>query len=120
MVRRLLTPWWIALHLFAVVSVVALVGLGWWQWSRGVALDRVQNYAYGIEWWLFAAFAVFLWVKTAVDALEDPAEDQDAAAEPEPAPALPVAQQVDDDDDPELAAYNRHLAALHARAQQER
>lgn len=115
--RRLLSPWWIALHLFAAASVVALVGLGWWQWSRGVALDRVQNYAYGIEWWLFAGFAVFLWVKTAVDALDDRAEPEEQEAVP--VPTLPAAVPVSDEEDPELAAYNRHLAALHAQSQRD-
>jgi len=112
--RRLVRPGWIALHLVALVGFVALVGLGRWQWQRAVELGRVQNYSYALEWWLFAAFAVFLWLKTMADTLEEATEADDE--QPAPAPPAAVAPVVvDDEDDPELAAYNRHLAALHAR-----
>ena len=117
MLRRLLTPGWIVLHLVAVGAVVGMVGLGRWQWERGAELDRIQNYSYALEWWLFACFAVFLWVKTMADSLEDQqeqGEDEVPAAAPAPLPAA-----VDDADDPELAAYNAHLRALHARAQED-
>ena len=77
----------------------------------------MQNYSYAFEWWLFAAFAVFLWVKTMADSLEDAAAPAEERTGPEPRPAVVRAPVVDDDDDPELAAYNRHLAALHARSQ---
>ncbi|MCW2606848.1 MAG: hypothetical protein JWO60_1541 [Frankiales bacterium] len=117
--RRLLTPGWLALHVVAVAAVVALAGLGRWQWQRGVELGRVQNYSYAVEWWLFTAFAVFLWVKTMADSLEE--RDAGDVEEPAAVPA-PAALQVedDDDDDPELAAYNRHLRELHARSQGDR
>ena len=120
MVRRLLAPRWLALHALAVVAFLVLVRLGLWQWHRAEALGRVQNYAYAVEWWLFAAFAVFLWVKTMVDTAEERPDQADGADEtdaPAPAPVVPV---VDDEDDPELAAYNRHLAALHARSLEQR
>ncbi len=114
--RRLVTPGWLVLHLVAVAAVVALFELGRWQWGRGVALGRLQNYSYGVEWWLFTAFAVFLWVKTMADSLEERTQ------EPEQGEAVAAAPTVDpaagqDDDDPELAAYNRHLRALHAQSQ---
>lgn len=115
--RRLVRPGWLALHLVALVGFVCLVGLGRWQWQRAVELGRVQNYSYALEWWLFAAFAVFLWLKTMADTLEEAVETDDEP--PSPAMPLPVAAAVDDEDDPELAAYNRHLAALHARHQAE-
>ena len=112
--RRLLTPGWLALHVLALAATAFMVGLGRWQWQRGAALDRLQNYSYAIEWWLFAAFAVFLWVKTMADSLEDRVEED------EPAPVVVVPPpSPDEDDDPELAAYNAHLRALHARSQQD-
>lgn len=114
---RLLTPGWLALHVIAVGTFVALVGLGRWQWQRAVELDRIQNYSYALEWWLFAGFAVFLWVKTMADTVEDREEEPEQDALPAPAP-LPVA--ADEDEDPELAAWNAHLRALHARDQAER
>jgi DNA-binding transcriptional regulator of glucitol operon len=115
MLRRLLTPGWLALHAAAAVVVVGLVGLGRWQWHRALETHRFQNYSYAFEWWLFAAFAVFLWVKTMADSLEDAPEEPEG----EPVPVAPLAL-VDDDDDPELAAYNRRLAELHARDQADR
>ena len=114
--RRLVSPGWVGLHLVALGGFVALVGLGRWQWQRAVELDRIQNYSYALEWWLFAAFAVFLWLKTMADTLEG-APDSDV--EPAPVRPAPVAAAVEDEGDPELAAYNRHLAALHARHQAE-
>ena len=115
--RRLVGPGWIALHLVALAGFVALVALGRWQWHRALELGRVQNYSYALEWWLFAAFAVFLWLKTMADTLEEAAEADDEP--PAPVAPAPVPAVVDDADDPELAAYNRHLAALHARHQAE-
>ena len=115
MLRRLLTPGWLVLHVLAIAATAFMVGLGRWQWQRGVELDRIQNYSYAVEWWLFAAFAVFLWVKTMADSLEDRAADEDEVA-PAALPPLPAPQ---DDDDPELAAYNAHLRELHARAQRD-
>lgn len=118
MLRRLLTPGWLALHLAAVVVVAGLVELGRWQWHRALETHRFQNYSYAFEWWLFAAFAVFLWVKTMADSLED--AEEPAGPPAEVAPLVVLAPTVVDDDDPELAAYNRRLAALHARDQADR
>ncbi len=114
--RRLLTPGWLALHVLALAAATGMAGLGRWQWQRGAELGRLQNYSYAVEWWLFAAFAVFLWVKTMVDTVEEPDQQEAPAALPEPPAPLPA---VDEDDDPELAAYNAHLRALHARAQRD-
>jgi DNA-binding transcriptional regulator of glucitol operon len=123
-IRRLLTPSWLVMHLVAVAGFVALVSLGRWQWHRAVELGRVQNYSYAVEWWLFAAFAVFLWVKTMADTLEDARAPQDLdvpeqSSVPAPAPAL-LDDEDDDPDDPGLAEYNRRLAALHAQDQASR
>lgn len=113
MLRRLLTPGWLALHLVAALVFVALVELGRWQWHRGLHTHHFQNYSYGIEWWLFAGFAVFLWVKMMMDTLDGAGEPPARATRPGPAPA-PAPVVVDDEDDPALAEYNRRLAALHA------
>ena len=115
--RRLVRPGWLVLHLVALVGFAGCVGLGRWQWQRAEELGRIQNYSYALEWWLFAAFAVFLWLKTMADTLEDAAApDEEQASEPARPTAAP-APVVDDEDDPELAAYNRHLAALHEKHQ---
>ena len=114
--RRLLTPGWVLLHLFALAVVGGCLAAGKWQWDRGVELERFQNYAYGVEWCIFAAFGVFMWVKTIRDAF-DP--ELQAEEEPVPAPtAPPAAAPVEDEPDDELAAYNAHLAWLNANPRQ--
>ena len=106
------------LHLLAIVLITAFIPLGRWQWLRGGDPDGgLRDYGYGIEWWLFAAFVVFMWVRLVRDELKPPAEriatirrtpaaTAGAAAAPAPVPQ---------EDDPELDAYNAYLASLHAR-----
>jgi DNA-binding transcriptional regulator of glucitol operon len=113
------TPRWLGLHALLVASVVVFGRIGWWQWSKASDMGDWQNYGYGIQWWLFGVFAVFLYVKQVLDEL-DPTrvEEREAAAAAPPAlPQQPQAPAPDDEDDEELAAYNRHLAWLAARAQ---
>lgn len=116
MVRRLFTPGWVALHLLAVAAVVVCVECGRWQLHRAQASGHVLNWSYAFEWWLFAVFAVFLWVKEMVDTVEGRPEPEPL---PDPTPSAPVVVDTFDDD-PELAAYNRRLAELHARDQAQR
>ncbi len=117
MVRRLFTPGWLALHVVAVAAVVVCVEAGRWQLHRAQDSGRVLNWSYAFEWWLFAAFAVFLWAKEMVDTLEGRSE---ATVLPvDDTPSVPVVVDTFDDD-PELAAYNRRLAELHARDQAQR
>jgi DNA-binding transcriptional regulator of glucitol operon len=113
--RRLLTPGWVLLHLFAIGVVGGCLAAGRWQWQRGVELERFQNYAYGIEWCIFGAFAVFMWVKTIRDAFDPELRTEEQPVAP---PAPPPVAQVADEDDPELAAYNAHLAWLNANPRQ--
>lgn len=117
--RRFLSLRWIGLHLLAVAMIVAFVPLGRWQWLRGSDPDGgLRNYGYGIEWWLFACFVVFMWVRLVHDELKPPAERRaaqrgEAAAVPAGAGAEPVVVEPQEDD-PELDAYNAYLASLHA------
>lgn len=121
--KAFLSPRWLGWHALLLVSLVALGRIGWWQWETARDEGDWQNYGYAVQWWLFAAFAVFLWVKLVLDEL-DPSRvtDREAAAEPRlPQPdRRPTAQQqpVEDDEDEELAAYNRHLARLAEQAQE--
>ena len=114
MLRRFLTPRWIGLHLVTVTAVVVLCGIGWWQWDKaGGPRGSWTNYGYGVQWWLFAGFAVFLWVKLVLDEL-DPSRVERRTTRDDHQP--PVVQRTApppaDDEDDELAAYNRHLARL--------
>ncbi len=96
-----------------VVSVLVLGRVGLWQWRTGRGEGDWQNYGYAVQWWLFAGFAVFLYVKTVLDEL-DPTRVEARTREAEEVP--PVVQRQApppaDDEDDELAAYNRHLQWL--------
>lgn len=120
--RRLLSPPWLALHALALALVVAFLWLGWWQIRRAAA-GNLLSYAYAVEWPVFAAFVVLLWLKEVRAVLRPPAPNSD---EPPPTPqpaadgyipfsaAVARPQAPGDDADPELAAYNRYLAWLAA------
>jgi len=109
-----LTPRWLGRHLLLVVSVVVMVRLGLWQWHRGgTATGSWTNYGYGVQWWLFAGFAGFLYLKAVLDELDPGRADRSADAEEPLVPIRqPQAAPPTDDEDDELAAYNRHLARL--------
>jgi len=109
--RRFVTPGWLGRHALLVLAVAVLLAIGWWQLDKGRGPGGWQNYGYALQWLLFAAFAVFLWCKAVLDEL-----DPSRADAREPTPHLPVLQRQapapTDDEDDELAAYNRHLAEL--------
>jgi DNA-binding transcriptional regulator of glucitol operon len=131
-VRRVLAPKWWLLHAFVVAAVLVMLRLGLWQWHRAESPSGgIQNYAYAMQWPLFAAFGVFLWIRTLIEEIRrDPdAEATRTAAGAAAAPPDPVIvrqpgvrigitthQPTDDADDPEVAAWNARLAALNARA----
>lgn len=116
--RALLTPRWLGLHALLVVSVVAFGRIGLWQWHRAGDGGGWQNYGYAMQWWLFAGFAVFLYVKLVLDQFE-PGTAERPEAEPELPPVVQrTAPPPADEDDDELAAYNRYLRSLHEKAQQ--
>jgi hypothetical protein len=122
-VRRLLfSPRWLAGHLLAAAACAACVALGWWQWDRAHHGGDLQNLGYALQWPLFGAFFVFAWVRMVRIELARRSGELPEASEPElpppadtPRPAWHYEPPVIDDDegDEELAAYNRHLAALH-------
>jgi hypothetical protein len=54
--------------------------IGLWQWDKGGGDGRAwQHYGYAVQWWLFACFAVFLWVKLVLDE-RDPSRLEDREA----------------------------------------
>lgn len=114
----LLTPGWLARHVLVVLAVLAFGVLGRWQWHRAHGPDAtIQNFGYAFEWWVFAAFAVFMWWKMVRDAL-DPAPPPAAARPVQPVAAVPASDGEPEPDD-ELAAYNRYLAQLNAGAERQ-
>jgi hypothetical protein len=115
-----------------IVAVAVLALLGRWQWDRGLTGGDLRNTFYGLQWWVFAAVAVFAWVKTLhTEAKHGPAVRVDtveaiagvgidgAGVEGDifDDPRLSVDQVIDRDEaeDDDVAAYNRYLEDLAAR-----
>jgi DNA-binding transcriptional regulator of glucitol operon len=126
-------------HALVIVAVVCCLLLGRWQLGRAEVTHSLQNIAYALQWPLFAVFFAVMWLRML--RLESRRLDEEASAEAQPGAALaaerdiaagapgdePPTQEpadsgrvrvtVDDEGDPELAAYNRMLAELAARDQ---
>jgi hypothetical protein len=120
----LLTPRWLAWHLFVVVAFWGMLWLGDWQLHRALGGNGL-SWAYTFEWPLFAGFGVVFWARTVRDefrARRGPTSAEVAAAAAEAAaPALPagvgtrpIEAPADDADDAELASYNAYIAKLNA------
>jgi len=115
-VRRLLTPRWLAWHALVLAVAVLFVRLGLWQWHRAAVTHSPQNLGYALQWPAFAVFAVVLWLRTVRDAVRPPAagtrRNPPSRTARRPTSQVPVPAPVTDEEDPELAAYNRYLARL--------
>lgn len=106
--------------LLCVVSLVACAGLAWWQWQRFENGGTWQNLGYVLQWPLFGLFPAFMfWRLRKLRTQQPPVQPESHVAPPREPDKTPLRQDVVDDDDPELAAYNRYLAQLNARDQQE-
>ena len=119
--RFLITPKWIAWHLFMVASVIGMLWLGNWQLHRALSGNGL-SWAYTFEWPIFAVFAVVFWAKTIRDEFRPPAVAEAGESDiPLPAGAYPAAAgaaagpggAAAAEEDAELAAYNAYLARLH-------
>jgi DNA-binding transcriptional regulator of glucitol operon len=128
-VRRLLTPRWLCLHALAVVLVAACCWLGWWQLGRGLQ-GSARSLAYALQWPGFAAFVAVMWWRivrdsrppgTRRDERPGTSPERPSTAEGREVRAGPVlhTRPVPDpgEQDDELAAYNRYLAALNRNAE---
>ena len=84
------------------------------------ATHSAQNLGYALQWPAFAVFGIVVWFRVCRDAVKGPPE-----AKPVPAPHAPAPEPaaavvpVTDEEDPELAAYNRYLARLNEDAPSE-
>jgi hypothetical protein len=107
-VRRFFTPGWLGLHLIAVLLIGAFLLAGWWQLVRAQG-GNLQSWAYVIEWPLFAVFVVAMWIRMVRDELNGDERPPGQEAAPLAERGVPP---YDDEDDEELAAYNRRLARL--------
>jgi len=122
--RFLISPKWLGWHAFAVVAFIGMLWLGDWQFHRAES-GNALSWAYTFEWPIFAIFGGVFWVKTIRDELKPPAAGDEAAEIELPAGAVPRAgtgapgavagaddRAGDEEDDPELAAYNAYLTRL--------
>ncbi len=114
-VKAFLSARWIGRHALLVAALAVLGRIGLWQWHKARQQDDWQNYGYAVQWWLFAGFAVFLWVKLVLDERYPEralAREQDVVDVLDAPPVRPTTPAVADDEDTELAAYNAHLRRL--------
>lgn len=109
-----------------LLALAASVALAWWQWDRFQSSSGTfQNLGYVLQWPLFGVFPAFMvWRWRRLRQQEErtagePVQRREPVrpAPPRPAPPQPASPQPEPDDD--LAAYNRFLAELNARDQQE-
>src|SRR5580693_706486 len=89
----LMTPRWLAWHVFAVVAFWGMLWLGDWQLHRAIGGNGL-SWAYTFEWPLFAGFGAVFWARTVRDELRarrgpSQREMDRAAAEAAAGPALP-------------------------------
>jgi DNA-binding transcriptional regulator of glucitol operon len=118
-------PWGrrLAIAATCLVSLLICCGLAWWQWDRFTSANGTfQNLGYVLQWPLFGLFPAFMFWR--ISRLRKQAEaggtaDETPAPVAEvPAPRARPAAVAPQDEDEELAAYNRYLRELNARDQQ--
>lgn len=128
MLRLVLSPRWVVWHVLTLGAMVTCGFLSAWQWHRaGSAMGSALNIGYGIQWPIFAIFFGVMWwrflrmemraLREAQAAAPGPAAPEQvpppAGAGPSPFRRSPLhVAPVTDEEDPELAEYNRMLAAL--------
>ncbi|WP_433051460.1 hypothetical protein [Dactylosporangium sp. CS-033363] len=112
--RQFFSPRWVLGHVLTLVGVAVCVAACVWQYQRATA-GNMLSWAYTVQWPLFAIFVVFLWGRAIRDARgtraprPGPPPLRPMAPRPAPVPSSPP-----DDEDPQLAQYNRMLAWLSA------
>lgn len=108
--RLLLSPAWLFGHLLVLAAFATCLWFGWWQLARFESdSGGPQNAAYALQWPVFGAFVLFFWFRVIRAELHPP-----ESAEQPPTESMISWPALDEDTDPELAAYNRYLAELHA------
>jgi hypothetical protein len=117
-VRKLLSFRWMSFHALTIGSVVLFCILGKWQWGvGGTKHGSLRNYAYGVEWWVFAVILLVCWYRLLKQELSGETKENTKRYMPKApryrVPAPQVAAHVEDAEDPEMAAYNRYLESLH-------
>ena len=125
MLRLVLSPRWLVWHVLTLGAMVTCGFLSAWQWHRaGSAMGSALNVGYGLQWPVFAVFFGWIWWRMLRIEIEKVRAAAPAPRAEEPAPVARPAgpspfvhrtgrvRPASDADDPELAEYNRMLAAL--------
>lgn len=141
-VRRLFTPRWLLRHGVMVVLVATCGALTRWQYLRATG-GNLQSWGYTLQWPMFAGYVLAVWGKTVRDEIRSPRDPAGTpapgsplggpeavrsglsagsgghfadASRPGPAERSDQAGTVvaQEDEDPDLAAYNRYLRWLNA------
>ena len=123
MLRLVLSPRWLVWHVLTLGAMVTCGFLSAWQWHRaGSAMGSALNVGYGLQWPVFAVFFGWIWwrmlrieIEKVRAAAPAPREEVAVTRVDGPSPFVHRTGRVrpaDDADDPELAEYNRMLAAL--------
>jgi hypothetical protein len=101
-----------ALKLHAVILIVVpgFMALCVWQIYRALGGNSL-SWAYVFEWPLFAGYAVYMWWRILHEVPDAPAAAADAPS-PTATTAPPSEAARQEEEDPELAAYNEYLAEL--------
>ena len=103
----------VLLHLTALVVVPGCLALGWWQLHRALS-GNTLSWAYTVEWPFFAAYGVYMWWRLVHEQPEVRTRNANGADRPLSARADPRDKE-DEEEDEDLAAYNRYLARLNER-----
>lgn len=105
---RLLQPRWLVRHLLLVVAGTGCYLGARWQLHRALERHSFLNWSYTVEWTLFGLFALLCWGWFLRDEIQPP----EVVEQPELPSYQPLVVAVSDEEDPELASYNRYLSEL--------
>lgn len=110
---RWLAPRSLALHVGLAVWVACCALAAWWQVGRAFQGNQ-YSYLYAVEWPGFALLGIFVWWRALHVESKDLAATSEARrnADESRRAVERVAMRDRDHEDPELAAYNDHLARL--------
>jgi hypothetical protein len=99
------------LHLTALIVVPGCLALGWWQLQRALSGNDL-SWAYTFEWPFFAGYGVYMWWRVVH---EQPVPDRaEGLGGTEALSTGAPGDGYDEEEDEELASYNRYLAELNA------
>jgi len=106
----------VKLHAVMLILVPAFMALCIWQITRAVD-GNTLSWAYVFEWPIFAGYAVYMWwrfVHESADGAPPASADHAAGgrSEPDAGPGRAPHREEEEEEDADLAAYNRYLAQL--------